>query len=45
VAAEMVLKEEDYIEADFKEYRTPNMFIWNIYYTGVRKELDKLLSD
>jgi len=45
VAAKMVLEEEDYIEADFKEFRTPKMFIWNIYYTGVRKELDKLLSD
>jgi len=41
----MVLEEEDYIEADFKEYRTPKMFIWNSYYSGVRKELDQLLSD
>ena len=41
----MVLEEEDYIEADFKDFRTPKMFIWNIYYTGVRKKLDKLLSD
>ena len=45
VADKMVLEEEDYIEADYKEFRTPNMFIWNIYYSGVRKELDKLLSD
>ncbi len=45
LAEKMVLEEKDYIEADFKEYRTPKMFIWNIYYTGVRKELDKLLSD
>jgi len=45
VAAKMMLEEEDYIEADFKEFRTPMMFIWNTYYTGVRKELDKLLSD
>ena len=45
VGEKMVLEEEDYIEADFKEYRTPKMFIWNSYYSGVRKELDKLLSD
>ncbi len=45
VAEKMVLEEEDYIEADFKEFRTPKMFIWNSYYSGVRKELDKLLSD
>ncbi|GBF28866.1 hypothetical protein MnTg03_00427 [bacterium MnTg03] len=41
----MVLEEEDYMETDYKEFRTPNMFIWRIYYSGVRKELDKLLSD
>jgi hypothetical protein len=41
----MVLEEEDYIEANFKEFRTPAMSIWKIYYSEVRKELDKLLSD
>jgi len=41
----MVLEEEDYIEAGFKEFRTPKMFIWNSYYSGVRKALDKVLSD
>ena len=45
VAEKMVLEEEDYIEADFKEFRTPKMFIWNSYYSGVRKALDKVLSD
>lgn len=45
VGEKMVLEEEDYIEADFKEYRTPKMFIWKSYYSGVRRELDKLLSD
>ncbi len=40
----MVLEEEDYIEADFKDFRTPKMLIWKTYYSGVRKELDKLLS-
>ncbi len=45
VAEKMVLEDEDYLEADFKEFRTPKMFIWKTYYSGVRKELDKLLSD
>ena len=45
VGESMVLEEEDYIEADFKEYRTPVMFVWRTYYSGVRKELDRLLSD
>jgi hypothetical protein len=45
VGENMVLEQEYYIETDFKEYRTPKMFIWNSYYSGVRNELDKLLSD
>jgi len=42
---EMVLEDEDYIDADFKEFRTPRMFFWKTYYSTVRKELDKLLAD
>ena len=45
VGDEMVLEDEDYIDADFKEFRTPKMFLWKTYYSGVRKELDKLLAD
>ena len=41
----MVLEGEDYMEADYKEFRTPNMFIWRTYYLEVRKELENLLSD
>ncbi len=41
----MVLEKEDYIDADFKEFRTPEMFLWETYYNAVKKELDKLLSD
>jgi len=41
----MVLEDEDYIDADFKEFRTPRMFLWKTYYNAVRKELDKLLAD
>ena len=45
VADKMVLEGEDYMEADYKEFRTPNMFIWRTYYLEVRKELENLLSD
>ncbi len=45
VGTEMVLEDEDYIDADFKEFRTPSMFLWKTYYRAVREELDKLLAD
>lgn len=45
VGDEMVLEDEDYIDADFKEFRTPKMFLWKTYYSAVRKELDRLLAD
>ena len=45
VGTEMVLEDEDYVDADFKEFRTPKMFLWKTYYKAVRKELDKLLAD
>jgi len=45
VGENMVLEDEEYIDADHKEYRTPRMFFWNAYYSGVRKKLDKLLAD
>ncbi len=45
VKGKMVLEDEDYIDADFKAFRTPGMFFWKRYHSGVRKELDKLLAD
>ena len=45
VGKEMVLEDEDYIDADFKEFRSPRMLLWKTYYKAVRKELDKLLAD
>jgi hypothetical protein len=45
VDGNMVLEDEEYIDADHKEYRSPKMFLWNTYYKGVRKELDELLAD
>ena len=45
VGDEMVLEEEDYVEADFKEFRTPQMFLWQTYNRAVRNALDALLAD
>jgi len=45
IGDKMVLEDEDYVEADFKEFRTPKMLLWKKYYSAVRKELDKLLED
>ena len=45
VGDKMVLEKEDYVDADFKEFRTPSMLLWKTYYNGVRTELDKLLAD
>jgi hypothetical protein len=40
----LVLEKEEYVEADFKEFRTPSMLLWKTYYSAVKKELDKLLA-
>lgn len=45
VGKEMVLEDEDYIDADFREFRSPKMVLWKTYYSAVLKELDKLLGD
>ena len=45
VGKKMVLEKEGYVEADFREFHTPSMLMWNVYYAAVRKELDKLLAD
>ena len=45
VKGEMVLEDADYIDADFKAFRTPGMFFWKRYLSNIRKELDELLAD
>jgi len=45
VNSDMILEDEDYIDADFKEFRNPSMFFWKTYYSAVKKELDALLAD
>jgi thioredoxin-related protein len=41
----MILEKEGYVHADYKEFRTPLMLLWNTYYAAVRKELDRLLAE
>lgn len=45
VGDKMELEDEDYIEADFKDFRSPQLFLWKVYHSTVRKELNKLLAD
>ncbi len=41
----MVLEKEDYAVPTFKEYRTPGMFLWKVYYSRVRAYIDKHILD
>ncbi len=41
----LVLEQEAYIDADYKEFRTPQMFLWKTYYAEAKKALNKLLAD
>ena len=41
----LVLEQEAYIDADYKEFRTPQMFLWKTYYAEANKVLHKLLAD
>jgi len=45
IGKKMVLEDEDYIESDFKEFRTQRMLLWKKYDRAVRNELDKLVED
>lgn len=40
----LALVEEEYIAADFKEFRSPRMLLWRTYYRVVQRELDKLAA-
>jgi hypothetical protein len=41
----MELEGEQYIEANFKEFRTPSMFLWKTYYNAVCSYVDKNILD
>lgn len=40
----LALVQEEYIDADFKEFRSPRMLLWGTYYRVVQRELDKLVG-
>lgn len=42
---QMVLEREQYDLPTFKEYRTPGLFLWRVYYNRVRAYIDKNILD
>jgi hypothetical protein len=40
-----VLEGEQYIEANFKEFRTPSLLLWKLYYNAVCSYIDKNILD
>jgi hypothetical protein len=41
----MELENEQYIDANFKEFRTPSLLLWKIYYNAVCSYIDKHILD
>lgn len=41
----MVLEGEQYIDANFKEFRTPSLLLWKVYYNAVCSYIDKNILD
>jgi hypothetical protein len=44
-SGKMVLEDEQYIEANFKDFRTPSLLLWKIYYNAVCSYIDKNILD
>lgn len=44
-SGKMVLEDEQYIEANFKEFRTPSLLFWKTYYNAVCSYIDKNILD
>lgn len=44
-SGKMVLENEQYVEANFKEFRTPSLLLWKVYYNGVCSYVDKNILD
>ena len=40
-----VLESEQYIDANFKEFRTPSLLLWKVYYNAVCRYIDKSILD
>jgi hypothetical protein len=44
-SGKMVLESEQYIDANFKEFRTPSLLFWNVYYNAACSYIDKNILD
>jgi hypothetical protein len=44
-SGKMELEGEQYIEANFKEFRTPSLLLWKVYYNAVCNYIDKNILD
>ena len=39
------LEGEEYVDANFKEFRTPSLLLWKVYYNAVCRYIDKNILD
>jgi len=44
-SGKMVLENEQYIDANFKEFRTPSLLFWRVYYNAACSYIDKNILD
>jgi hypothetical protein len=44
-SGKMVLENEQYVDANFKEFRTPSLLFWKVYYNAVCSYIDKNILD
>jgi hypothetical protein len=44
-SGKMRLEREEYIAANFKEFRTPSLLLWKVYYNAVCSYIDKSILD
>jgi hypothetical protein len=44
-SGKMVLEDEQYIDANFKDFRTPSLLLWKVYYNAVCSYIDKNILD
>ena len=44
-SGKMVLEDEQYIAANFKEFRTPSLLFWKVYYNTACSYIDKNILD
>lgn len=44
-SGKMLLEDEQYIDANFKDFRTPSLLLWKVYYNAVCNYIDKNILD